>query len=216
MPDLENLAKTEIAARQSYEKDLRLAISCLADVNLLTKWSKKYERWLLLVSQRASKGDVTGQGSLDDETGFLMLKRKDGSKLFLELDQHVQVLKVNTDKGARYRVSTVRYIYAIWKSPDDCLVGWHYHPDLDVAFPHVHVYDKTDEAQKMAGCKPFMLNGMHMPSGRVSLEEVIKFAIIELEVIPEKKRAEDWEKILSETGDRFETNKTWGQRAPSA
>ena len=180
---------------------------------LLTKWSETYKRWLLVVSPRKSR-DISGAGSLDEETDFIMLRRKDSSKLYLELDQHVEVVKVATEKGDRYRVSTVRYIYAIWESPDTCLVGWHYHPDLDVSFPHVHIYDKKTEEEKKAGLKPSLLHDLHIPSGRVSLEDVIHFAITELGVLPDKKRQDDWQQVLKETSARFEANKSWGQKPP--
>ena len=145
-----------------------------------------------------------------------MLRRKDGSKLYLELDQHIDVVKVTTPKGDRYRVSTLRYIYAVWKDPHNCLIGWHYHPDLEVPFAHVHVYDRKTEEEKKAGQKPFLLHNMHIPSGRVSLEDVVRFAITELDVLPDKKREQDWEQVLKDTGSRFEANKSWGHKPPKA
>ncbi len=166
-----------------------------------------------MCSPRTNK-DLEGVGSLDEDSDFIMLRCEDGSKLYFELVQHVNVIKIETEKGERFRVSTIRYIYAFWRTPDDVLAGWHYHPDLHIKFPHLHVYDRNDEAERKAGCKPFLLHGMHMPTGRVALEDVIKFAIREMKVVPEKNRAGDWEKILAETSTRFEENKTWGSRAP--
>ncbi len=213
MTAYKDLGKSELAARQAYERDLCLGISCIAEVRLLTKWSESYKRWLLVVSPRQNR-DISRSGSLDDETGFIMLRRKDGTKLYLELDQHVEVVKASVEKGDRYRVSTVRYIYAIWESPDDCLIGWHYHPDLGVTFPHVHVYDKKTDEEKQMGRKPSLLHKLHIPSGRVSLEDVIHFAITELGVVPNKKRENDWQQVLKETSARFEASKSWGQKPP--
>jgi hypothetical protein len=209
---VDDLAKTERAARQAYEQDLRLVISCVADVICLTKWNKRLNRWFLDISRR--KTDVSATGSMEVETDFIMLRRKDGSRLYLELVQHIEIAKVATEKGDRYRVSTLRYIYGIWESADKCLLSWHYHPDLDVPFPHMHVYDRKTEEEKKAGQKASILHGLHIPSGRVSLENVIQFAIIELGVLPDKKREADWQQVLKETSARFEANKTWGQKPP--
>ena len=178
----------------------------------ITKWNKSLNRWFLDISRR--KKDVSATGSMEAETDFIMLRRKDGSKLYLELVQHIELAKAATEKGDRYRVSTLRYIYGIWENPDKCLLAWHYHPDLDVSFPHIHVYDRKTEEEKKAGQKPGILHALHIPSGRVSLEDVIQFAIIELGVIPDRKREKDWQQVLKETSARFEANKSWGQKPP--
>jgi hypothetical protein len=211
----ENLEKTEKAALQAYEQDLHKAISCIADVTLYTKKSESSDKWLLMVSPRKNK-DVKGTSAEGDEdTDLIMLRCKDQSKIYMELDQHVKVVKVDTDKGARFRVSTLKYVYAFYKPVDDAFVGWHFHPELEgIKIPHMHIYDKNTDEETKAGCKPHIVHNMHLPSGRVSLEDVIAFAIYELNVLPDKKRQDDWGKVLTETSARFEENKTWGTRAP--
>lgn len=210
----ETLEQTEKAALQAYQADLHRAISCIADVMLNTRKSESSDKWLLFVSPRTNK-DVKAVGSEGEDTDLIMLRCKDQSKLYMELDQHVRVIKVVTDKGDRFRVSTIKYVYAIYKTIDDAFVGWHYHPDLEgVKIPHMHIYDKNSDEEKKAGCKPHIVHNMHLPSGRVALEDVIAFAITELNVVPEKKRADDWQKVLTETSARFENNKTWGKRPP--
>ena len=213
---VENLEKTEIAALRAYEKDLYRAISCIADVALNTKKSESSDKWLLFVSPRKNK-DVKGIGfDGDEDTDLIMLRCKDQTKIYMELDQHVRVVEVRTDKGPRFRVSTVKYIYSFFRPADDAFVGWHYHPELvGVKIPHMHIYDKNTNEETKAGCKPHILHDMHLPSGRVSLEDVIAFAISELNVVPDKKREHDWRKVLGETSARFEENKTWGTRAPA-
>lgn len=129
----DNFEKTEKAARNCYERDLRLAISCVADVSILTKWSAGLKRWLLVASLRRNK-DMLASGSMSEDTEFIQLRCKGNTKLYFELDQHIEVLKISTPRGDRYRVSTLRYIYCIWSDPDTPLIAWHYHPDLDVPF----------------------------------------------------------------------------------
>jgi hypothetical protein len=63
VPGSEDLKKSDMAARKVYEKDLRLAISYIADVILLTKWSKDLNR-LLLVVVSPKKIEVSGSGSV--------------------------------------------------------------------------------------------------------------------------------------------------------
>lgn len=192
------VAKTEKEARQAYEADMRKILSCVADVNAITKWSDRFNCWILSTTLRGI--DFEAIGSSDEITEFLTLRTDNGKKIYFEVDH--QILVVKEQDG--FRVSTRKYVYAIWETPEKDLFGWHYHPGNDgINFPHVHIHNDH------------LLQGMHIPSGRVSLEDVIRFLIIELKVSPDKRRKEDWEKVLAETGAKFEAIKTWGKKHPS-
>lgn len=54
--------------------------------------------------------------------------------------------------------------------------------------------------------KHFNLHRRHIPSGRVPLEDVIRWLITELEVVPIR---ENWEEILVETREKFMASQSW-------
>lgn len=104
----------------------------------------------------------------------------------------------------KYTVSTKHYLYSVLDHDLNDLVGFHYHPELDqdpILHPHIHVY--ADGDKRYSG---FNLHRRHIPSGRVALEDVIEWLIVELEVKPIR---DDWQKVLHDTREKFKRNKTW-------
>ncbi len=194
MAEPEPYKRTEQDARNEYVKDLRDVIQCVADVHVYpVRHPEQSDLWLL----------TTAGG----DAGKLVLKLKNGKKLLFEVDQHVRIRK--DEEG--FRVTTVKYIYVLWRDNDIELFGWHYHPEDNppdnVVFPHVQLYDKQTEADRKCGCEVHPLHGHHLPAGRVALEDVVEFLINELGVVPCK---ENWQQVLETTRKRFEALKTWG------
>lgn len=140
------------------------------------------------------------------------MRSSKGLRLFLEIRQEVATVSIRKAEKLRYRVSTRLYIYSLWSAKDACLIGWHYHPELNenpVLYPHIKIFDKPTEEQRAQGFQPHKLHNLHIPSGRVSLEEVVTFLISEMNVLPART---DWQRVLKETGERFERNKSWGRK----
>jgi hypothetical protein len=50
------------------------------------------------------------------------------------------------------------------------------------------------------------LKNLHIPTSRVSFEEIVRFLIEELRVIPTR---DDWEDVIGETETRFREFRTW-------
>lgn len=71
-----------------------------------------------------------------------------------------------------------KYIYAIQadQHPDSELVSWHWHPAISPEHPHPHIHVKADH-EDLPG-----LRDMHLPSWRVTFEDVLLFAIRDLKV----------------------------------
>lgn len=130
----------------------------------------------------------------------LRLKRQDGSVLFIDIGQEVED-PIPTNSST---VTTKYYLYSILDSESKDLIGFHYHPELDddpVLYPHIHVYADADKRFSL-----FNLHKRHIPSGRVPLEDVIEWLIVELDVKPLQ---EDWQTVLKETREKFKQNWTW-------
>ena len=103
----------------------------------------------------------------------------DGS-LWLSVGQEYQVVRYGGPLGP-WKVSTKRYRYRVDDDAGTELVSWHWHPASGYRHPHAHV---------MSG----HLVGQHLPTGRVSLEAVVRFLIEEMGATP---RRDDWDRVLT-------------------
>ncbi len=90
----------------------------------------------------------------------------------------------------RWQVVVTEYSYTILDVETDReLLAFHWHPHVPVsAFPHLHLESGLDVRADFVG--------MHVPSGRVSLEDIVRFLIREFGVQP---RRTDWAQVLDET-----------------
>lgn len=91
-----------------------------------------------------------------------------------------------------HRVNTKKYIYTVSESADLAteLFAWHWHPP-DRSETHLHV----------AGYKK-----LHVPTGRVSFEQIAHFLISDMNVAPRKT---DWEAVLAAAHERHLQFRTW-------
>ena len=170
------------AALQDYTEELQRIVSCVArDVCFV--YPNREGRQVLAWSQ-----------------GQVKLKRIDGGLLFIDISQEIDD-PVPDNKDA---VSTREYIYSILDEAKNDLIGFHYHPELDddpVLYPHIHVYADADKRFAF-----FNLHKRHIPCGRVALEDVIEWMIVELKVKPLR---DDWMDVLVATRAKFKTMRTW-------
>ncbi len=85
---------------------------------------------------------------------------------------------------------------------DRRLLAYHWHPESksEVTWPHLHIYGKT---------QPIDHRRMHLSTGRISLESVLRLAMDEFGVEPLRDRRNVWRRVLDETETAFRTFKTW-------
>jgi len=86
-------------------------------------------------------------------------------------------------------------------------LGYHWHPTghSDVTYPHLHLYAG-------AGTLHHNLRKAHLPTARIAMEDVLRFVITQLRVIPLRG---DWAVILTETQAAFEQWRLWAGSHPS-
>lgn len=117
-------------------------------------------------------------------------------------------LEIIEDTGAnradeRFRLTTRQYIYKL-TAKDKGTFGWHWHPEVEdgqpaaATVPHVHVYDTPQER-------------LHIPTGRVTIEDVFLFAVQEFGV---KTRDTDGIAAIEATRGRHVDHRSWHNRAP--
>lgn len=120
-------------------------------------------------------------------------------RLSISLLHAVEVRKEPADKGAG-RVRSLGYWYQIYQRDGSEVIAFHWHPEppATVPFPHLHVDGRS--------AAPTFDRRRHVPTGRVSLEAVVRFAIAELDVRPLR---DDWQRVLGQGTAAFDAGRTW-------
>ena len=98
-----------------------------------------------------------------------------------------------------WRMSTQRYDFMITHrtEPTKMVFGWHWHPASKksrIAYPHLHVPSALSHKSR------------HIPTGRLSLEDVVLFGFDELGVVP---TVENAVAIVNETRDLHIRHRSW-------
>ena len=98
-----------------------------------------------------------------------------------------------------WRVSTAGWIYEVADADDNLIVAFHWHPDGHgrVTWPHIHAYGAHDTVE---------MHKLHPPTGRVSIESVVRFLIEDLGLVP---RRADWPAILERNERLFRERRSW-------
>ena len=178
-------ARTPSAAQARYVRVLQRTLSCLSKAI-----------WVVGPSNAGTDRKLT----LSEEA--IRLRTAEGPTLWLRASQHFELIPHPEFEG-EWKSSTRAYVYELGlEDDDDGLIGWHWHPNTtpDRLTPHTHV--RVEHAPLGVS-----FPRLHIPSGRVSFEEVARFAIVELGVSPDR---EDWDDILAESLLRFQTYRSWG------
>jgi hypothetical protein len=97
-------------------------------------------------------------------------------------------------------IATVAYFYHLLALDGTELIAFHWHPGREDQpdFPHLHVTSRPGPVR--------IQRKHHVPTGRVSLEAVVRFAIQELGVRPIRP---DWEQVLDAGQREFEARRSW-------
>jgi hypothetical protein len=127
------------------------------------------------------------------QSDFAILDRVGGlPPMRLELTHDYHVVPPDGGRGL-WRVSTAGWIYELADSRDQLIAAFHWHPEGSgrATRPHVHVHGHHDTVD---------LHKLHLPTGRVPIESVVRFAIEDLNVVP---RRSDWERVLDRHEEAF-------------
>jgi hypothetical protein len=95
----------------------------------------------------------------------------------------------------------VAYAYELMREDGHTIVAYHWHPHgvSHVTVPHFHLGHAS-------GVTRPELIAAHLPTGRVSLEQFIRFLLEDFEIRPNKS---DWRGILERTQAAFEHHRSW-------
>lgn len=128
----------------------------------------------------------------------LRLPTAGGDYVYLWAAQRFRYEKSRRFLG-EWKVQTMQYIYTVGGGPNqdtDAFAAWHWHPAVREEC-HLHVYHDDE----LIG----PLRKMHLPTTRVSFEQILGFLIADLGV----RARTGWEGVLSDSQDRFTEYKSW-------
>lgn len=123
----------------------------------------------------------------------------------LELYVGQRVASTRTDDG-RHRLRTEEYRYTVGeRHADEPTLRWEYRRergDPDAMWCRHHVQGTVPIC---LGSGELTLNDLHVPSGFTTIEEIIRFCIVDLGVQP---LSDSWNEVLDDSYDRFKTDFT--------
>ncbi|MGH2367430.1 MAG: hypothetical protein ACRDI2_04460 [Chloroflexota bacterium] len=125
---------------------------------------------------------------------------KGAPRLTLRVMQRYRIMPY-PDQPDEWKVSTAAYLYALETADGHEVLSYHWQPEEagEVIYPHLHLGP--------AGATGGLLHRkLHLPTGRIALEDVLRLAITQMGVEPARR---DWAKVLDETQARFEVAQTW-------
>lgn len=96
-------------------------------------------------------------------------------------------------RNGPWRIQLAAYAYKLSTVRNEELLAFHWHPEATppVSFPHLHV--RSDVAP--------LSHKTHVPTGHVSLADVVRLLIVEFGVPPLR---DDWQAILDAATSRLE------------
>lgn len=109
------------------------------------------------------------------------------SRLTLAVSEHYLV--VDAPEGG-WQVQRAAYFYAVGRQDTGELLAFHWHPrgKSPVTTSHLHVRANIQIGERWLG-------KVHLPTGFVAIEDIVKLAIRELGVEPIR---EDWEALIAD------------------
>lgn len=122
--------------------------------------------------------------------------RSDTRGIRVLLQMSVDYVVVAASSGAReFGVTTVAYEYRLTDTEGQEILAFHWHPQglSRVTHPHLHLSGRLAPLQVGRGLDTIQLGDIHIPTGYVLPEDVVRLLIEELGV---RSRLPDWDALL--------------------
>lgn len=131
------------------------------------------------------------------------LRTRNGTKLLLDLAILYEIVHLPGDRDfGPYKVKTRGYMHTVQTADEAEIFAYHWHPSSNSheTGPHLHI---GSSALNPAGV---LRKKMHIPTGRISVEETLRFCISEIGVEPLR---DDWLPVLADGEDLFRMYRSW-------
>jgi len=146
---------------------------------------------------RAGTGKIHGLVVNDDQPVKL---KCDPVALMLRIGLLYEIVPVDDPDREPWRVTTRTYAYEMQTASGELVWSYHWHPNQRIAIPHAHL-GHTQLRQDAV-----LQQKAHHPTGRVSLESVVRACITEYGATPMK---DDWDKTLALREGDFLLYRSW-------
>lgn len=171
------------AARKAFLEPLQRALSCITDAKVF-------------VSRGTAPGAVEALALSEDP--LQLASGRIGPVQFVLGHQ----FKLVQDGPKSWHVSTTAYRYHLRDADGKELIGWHWHPDSKGderlrGNPHLHVPAGPIDRR------------VHVPTGRVSIESVLRVLLTDLAVPARPAHASDFASVLDECERAFIEHRRW-------
>jgi hypothetical protein len=120
--------------------------------------------------------------------------------LMLRIGMLYEIVRTEAPDRPPWRVSTRAYAYEMQTASGELVWSYHWHPTAAVPNPHAHL-GHTQLAEDAV-----LSQKAHHPTGRVSLESVIRACITEYGVTAQR---DDWDKTLALREGDFQLYRSW-------
>ena len=177
-------ARTERQALDRYKEILQLSLSCVTKTV-----------WVI----GPPPGGTADERALTTREDPVAIPLGEGLRLNLRASQFFTV----SERGGpgEWKVHTEAYAYSAgfqWRDdPEIRFLEWHWHPPR-VPQPHIHMVVSHSTLTS--------INKLHVPTGRVSFESVLRFIISELRVKPIRR---DWDTRLTKGEALYKSYRSW-------
>ena len=171
---------------------LREALSCVTERRLTTSHQRSYAT------------NTIYSVVLNDMDPVRLKSDGIATPVYISIGQNIRVIETGDQEDPRgpYKVQTVEYFYDLRADTNTELLTFHWTPEAKgdgvVTFPHLHV--ERSLIAPTAPVRPRDFHKIHVPTGRVSVEAIIRLAITEFGAVPLK---DDWAAVLDRTEAAF-------------
>ncbi len=109
---------------------------------------------------------------------------------------HEYEVVATTTAPTAFEVRTIGYRYRVLDPLDREVLSYHWHPTgvSPITYPHLHLSRRLSPLDLGPHQEPAALGEMHLPTGFVTLADVVRLLITEFGVAP---RRANWEAILA-------------------
>lgn len=165
-----------------YARSLQIALHCVTAAKI-----------------RRPSLNATGHATLlcDRDEPIRLVRSADRRQIFFEFRQSIHVDDRVADSGQSNEVSIEIYEYKILDSRRQELFVFHWHPASrsEATWPHVHIGSVAINAAGGGMEAGFYehFSRLHVPTGLLVIEQVVRFLITELQVTPLR---DDWDVVL--------------------
>jgi len=168
---------------------LRDSLSCVAQAKIT-----------LSAGGLAQTGRIHALTVNGDQPVRLQRRRWDRQVLMLRIQMQYEIVRTEDAGRPPWRTSTRAYAYELQTASGEVVLSFHWHPSSVVSTPHIHV------GHTQLAPDAVLFQKAHHPTGRVSLESVVRACITDYNAKPLR---DDWEKTLALREGDFQIYRSW-------